>query len=213
MAGDEDSTWEAFRHSLNAGITAAACGIVYWGWDIAGFSGPVPDPELYLRASAASAFLPVMQYHAEFNHHRTPSRDRTPWNVAAVSGDETVVPGFRRFAHLRERLLGYLVASARTAVETDRPLLRGLFFDWPDHPEVWRFPHQFGCGDALVVHPVTEPGASTWETWLPPGEWIDVWTGERLAGDAVVVREVPLDVVPVYFRARDWGELAGCFAP
>jgi alpha-glucosidase (family GH31 glycosyl hydrolase) len=45
-AGDEDSTWEAMRSSLRAGLTAAACGIVYWGWDIAGFSGPAPDAEL-----------------------------------------------------------------------------------------------------------------------------------------------------------------------
>jgi len=39
-AGDEDSTWEAFRCSITAGLTAASCGIVYWGWDLAGFSGP-----------------------------------------------------------------------------------------------------------------------------------------------------------------------------
>ncbi|MFD2349824.1 TIM-barrel domain-containing protein [Nonomuraea ferruginea] len=30
-AGDEDSTWEAFRASIRAGITASACGVVYWG--------------------------------------------------------------------------------------------------------------------------------------------------------------------------------------
>ncbi|MDR2895204.1 MAG: glycoside hydrolase family 31, partial [Propionibacteriaceae bacterium] len=36
-AGDENSTWEAFRWSMIAGLNAAACGIVYWGWDIAGF--------------------------------------------------------------------------------------------------------------------------------------------------------------------------------
>src|SRR5665647_3386975 len=69
-AGDEDSTWEAFRHSVTAGITASACWVVYWGWDLAGFSGPVPDSELYLRAAAAATFMPVMQYPSEFNHHR-----------------------------------------------------------------------------------------------------------------------------------------------
>jgi alpha-glucosidase (family GH31 glycosyl hydrolase) len=53
-AGDEDSTWDAFRSSVTAGITASACGIVYWGWDLAGFSGPVPGSELYLRAVAAA---------------------------------------------------------------------------------------------------------------------------------------------------------------
>ncbi len=210
-AGDENSTWEAFRHSVNAGITAAACGIVYWGWDIAGFSGPVPDPELYLRASAASAFLPVMQYHSEFNHHRRPLRDRTPWNVAEVHGDDRVVPVFRTYARLRERLLDYLAEAARTAVRTDRPLLRGLFFDWPADAEAWRHPGEFLCGDDLLVHPVTEPGAATWTTWLPEGQWVDVWSGERLVGGAAVSREVPLEIVPVYCRAEAWPRLASVF--
>jgi alpha-glucosidase (family GH31 glycosyl hydrolase) len=71
-AGDEDSTWEAFRASLSAGLSAAARGIVFWGWDLAGFSGDVPDPELYLRAAAAACFCPIMQYHSEFNFHREP---------------------------------------------------------------------------------------------------------------------------------------------
>ena len=70
-AGDENSTWEAFRWSMFAGLSAAASGILYWGWDLAGFSGPLPSAELYLRATAASAFVPIMQYHSEFNHHRT----------------------------------------------------------------------------------------------------------------------------------------------
>jgi alpha-glucosidase (family GH31 glycosyl hydrolase) len=210
-AGDENSTWDAFRHSLNAGITAASCGIVYWGWDIAGFSGPVPEAELYLRASAASAFLPVMQYHAEFNHHQRPLRDRTPWNIAEVCGDDRVVPVFRAYAKLRERLLGYLSDAARTAVQTDRPLLRGLFFDWPGDADAWRYPGQFLCGDDLLVHPVTQQGATTWTTWLPPGDWVDVWTGERLAGGGEVAREVPLDIVPVYCRAQAWPELEPVF--
>ncbi|MHB1008453.1 MAG: glycoside hydrolase family 31 protein [Propionibacteriaceae bacterium] len=212
-AGDENSTWDAFRHSLNAGITAAACGIVYWSWDIAGFSGPVPDAELYLRATAASAFLPVMQYHSEFNHHRTPSRDRTPWNVAEQSNDPRVVPLFRRYTLLRERLIDYLAASARAAVTTDHPLLRGLFFDWPDDERAWDFPHQFLCGNDLLVHPVTQPGASEWTTWLPAGQWVDVWTGEELPGGALHTRAVPLDILPVYCRASAWQELGDLFHP
>ena len=104
-AGDEDSTWEAFRASITAGLTAAASGILYWGWDLAGFSGPVPDAELYLRATAAATFMPIMQYHSEFHHHRPPLRDRTPWHVQKTTGDQRVLPDFRRYAQLRERLV------------------------------------------------------------------------------------------------------------
>ena len=211
-AGDEDSTWEAFGHSVTAGITASACGIVYWGWDLAGFSGPVPDAELYLRATAAATFMPVMQYHSEFNHHRRPLRDRTPWHVAEISEDPEVVDVFRRYAELRERLVPYLTEQARVTIATDRPLMRGLFFDWPHEPAVWEQPGEFLLGDDLLVHPVTQPAATTWSTYLPTGQWVDVWTGEEYEGARTVERAVPRDVVPVYCRAERWAALQPVFA-
>lgn len=212
-AGDEDSTWEAFRASVTAGITAAACGIVYWGWDLAGFSGPVPEPELYLRSVAAATFMPVMQYHSEFHHHRRPLRDRTPWHVAATHDAPEVVDVFRRYAHLRERLVPYLAEQARRTIATDRPLMRALFFDRPDDDAAWARPGQFRLGDDLLVHPVTDPGATTWTTYLPPGEWVDVWDGRPVTGGGEVERAVPVDVVPVYCRAERWEDLADVFAP
>lgn len=203
-AGDEDSTWEAFRCSITAGLTAAACGIVYWGWDLAGFSGPVPDAELYLRAAGASAFMPIMQYHSEFNHHQKPLRDRTPWHVAQTTGDATVIRLFRRFARLRGRLVPYLEEQAARAVATDAPLMRPLFFDFGDDPQIWSHPAQWLLGDDLLVNPVTCPGATMWETYLPAGDWVDVWNGERFAGRQSVSRDVPMDIVPVFARASAW---------
>ncbi len=210
-AGDEDSTWEAFRSSVLAGLTASACGIVYWGWDLAGFSGPVPDGDLYLRAATASAFMPVMQYHSEFNHHRRPLRDRTPWYVAEVNGDPEVLTVFRRYAQLRERLVPYLAEQAGIAVERGLPLMRPLFFDHGHDARVWDHPLQFLLGDALLVAPVTEPGVRQWSTYLPPGDWVDVWTGEPTAGGRPVTRDVPRSIVPVYCRADRWADLAVVF--
>ncbi|MGP4084878.1 glycoside hydrolase family 31 protein [Streptomyces sp. KR55] len=211
-AGDEDSTWDAFRHSVNAGITASACGIVYWGWDIAGFSGDVPTAELYLRAAAASAFMPVMQYHSEYNHHRTPLRDRTPWNIADRSGRPEVLEIFRFYAKLRDRLVPYLSAETRAGLAQGKPLMRGLFFDYAADERIWDFPDHFTLGSALLVAPVTQEGAESKEVYLPAGtEWIDVWTGERHQGGAAVRRATPLDVVPVYVRADRWAELKAVF--
>lgn len=210
-AGDEDSTWEAFRSSVTAGLTAASCGIVYWGWDLAGFSGPVPDAELYLRAAAASVFMPIMQYHSEFNHHQLPLRDRTPWHVAETTGDDRVIPLFRTYADLRERLVPYLTTEAAKTITTDRPLMRPLFFDHPTDAEIWNHPTQYLLGDALLVNPVLEPGATTWTTYLPEGDWIDVWTGQSVP-QGLTTRDVPMDIVPVYCRAEDWSALASIFS-
>lgn len=211
-AGDENSTWEAFRWSMFAGLSSAASGILYWGWDLAGFSGPVPGAELYLRATAASVFVPIMQYHSEFNHHRAPSRDRTPWNIAEQTGDERVLPVFREFAQLRERLVPYLAAEARESIRSSAPLMRPVYFDHPGLETAWTHPLQWFLGRELFVSPVVTEDGSRHEVALPPGDWVDAWTGEPVAGDRVFEVEVPIDRVPVYVRAAAWPGLREVFA-
>ena len=210
-AGDENSTWDAFRWSMFAGLSASASGILYWGWDLAGFSGDVPDAELYLRSIAAAAFVPIMQYHSEFNHHRTPSRDRTPWNIAERSGEERVIDVARLFVELRERLLPYLAAEARHAIEHGEPLMRPLFFDFADDPKVWDHPLQWMLGRDLLVAPVLDPAVASWPVYLPAGQWIDAFTGEAVTGAAVVSRPTPVDELPVYVRAAAWSEMRRVF--
>ncbi len=211
-AGDENSTWEAFRWSMFAGLSAAASGILYWGWDLAGFSGPLPSAELYLRATAASTFVPIMQYHSEFNHHRRPSHDRTPWNIAEQTGDARVLEVFRGFAALRERLVPYLAAEAAESIRTGSPLMRPVYFDHPRLETAWSHPVQWMLGRDLLVSPVVEEGELEHAVALPPGRWVDVWNGATLEGDAVVTCTVPLDRIPVFARADAWPRMAAVFA-
>lgn len=209
-AGDEDSTWAAFRASISAGLSAGACGITLWGWDLAGFSGEVPSVELYLRSAAMAALCPIMQYHSEYNHHRQPSRDRTPWNMAERTGDATVVPLFRRFVELRERLVPYLAEQGREAVKRRAPLMRALFFEVDDE-RIWEYPDEYLLGDDLVVAPVTEEGATRRSLYVPVGEWVDPWTGEAFTGPEVIERRAPISEIPVLVRAHRAGSLVSCF--
>ncbi len=209
-AGDEDSTWAAFRASISAGLSAGACGITFWGWDLAGFSGEVPSAELYLRSAAMAALCPIMQYHSEYNHHRRPSRDRTPWNIAERTGDVRVLPLFRRFVTLRERLVPYLAAEGRKAVAQRKALMRALFFEVEDD-RIWEFPDEYFLGDDLVVAPVTAEGATAWPVYVPPGRWVDPWSGDWFAGPSVIERSAPIEEIPVLVRASRADVLAGCF--
>jgi 1,3-alpha-isomaltosidase len=214
-AGDEDSSWDAFRASIVAGLTAAVSGIFWWGWDVGGFSGPLPSVELYLRATAMAALCPIMQLHSEFNFHRSPSRDRTPWNLAKQSGDLTVVPLFRRFAELRERLNPYLAESGECAARERVPLMRPLVLDHPRDEAVWEFPFQYLLGDALLVAPVCEPDASEWQVYLPKGDWVELRSGAARVASAgrVVTVPAPLDGIPVFCKAERAGALAPLFDP
>ena len=64
--------------------------------------------------------LPVMQLHSEFNHHRAPSRDRTPWNVAERTDDrrDPRLPPLRPAARAARPLPRRAGPSARSRPES-----------------------------------------------------------------------------------------------
>lgn len=199
-AGDENSTWEAFRASLLAGLSAGLSGIPFWGWDIAGFSGEIPTAELYLRAAAMAAFCPIMQYHSEFNDHRLPLRDRTPWNIAERTGQPEVIDIYRRYVKLRLSLLPYITSEARHCAKTGEPLMRPLFLDWPDDTQAWQVADQYCFGRGLLVAPVLHPGVSERRLYLPDGHWKDFWTGTEYIGQQWLTVLAPLERIPVFRR-------------
>jgi len=43
--------------------------------------------------------------------------------------------------------------------------------------------------------------STTRVAWIPPGDWIDAWTGETISGPATVTNLVPLDEIPIHVRA------------
>lgn len=194
-AGDENSTWDAYRHSIFAGLSAAVSGISFWGWDFGGFSGEVPGAELYLRAAAMAAFCPIFQYHSEYNAHRSPSHDRTPWNIQERSGDARVVPTFKHLMDVRQQLMPYIWAEAQHSAASGEPMMRALKLWYPEARD-----YDYFFGRDLLVSPVVEPGVSAQDVYLPPGRWADFWTDAVYSGDCTVTVSTPLDRIPVFKR-------------
>ncbi|GAB5491873.1 MAG: hypothetical protein Phog2KO_20880 [Phototrophicaceae bacterium] len=194
-AGDENSTWDAYRHSILAGLSAGISGIPFWGWDLAGFSGAIPSAELYLRSTAMATFCPVMQYHSEFNNHQVPNVDRTPWNIQERTEDERVIPIFREFVKLRQRLMPYIWKEAQYSAQTGQPMMRALrLID----TQASQYDYLFGRD--LLVSPVVEPDAKTWSTYLPEGTWRSFWTDDVYSGAQAITIPVPLNRIPLFVR-------------
>ena len=59
--------------------------------------------------------------------------------------------------------------------------MRPLLLADPADPRGWAISDAYGFGPALWVAPVLEQGATEREVQLPRGDWIDWWTGERVA--------------------------------
>jgi alpha-glucosidase (family GH31 glycosyl hydrolase) len=139
--------------------------------------------ELYIRWAQFSSFGAIMQvFGAPY----------VPCQNAPFGWPEAVQKNFRTHTHLRLRLFPYIYTHALLTRLTGRKIIQGQ----PEH----RFQYRFG--DAFLVAPVHEPGATNRTVWLPPGErWIDYWTGESHAGGQEVTIPAPIEHIPLLVRA------------
>ncbi|EXX87435.1 glycosyl hydrolase, partial [Paenibacillus darwinianus] len=197
-AGDERSTFEAFRSSLIAGLTSSMSGIPFWGWDLGGFHGDIPTAELFVRSTQLAAFCPVMQYHAETKGEF--NQDRTPWNIAERTGEPAVIELYKRYADIRMNLLPYIYGQAVRTSRTGVPLMRAMMLEYGDDSHCTEMTGQYMFGDRLLVAPVIEEGAYRKEVYFPEGSWLPLFGGEEIAGPRLAKVEAELAHIPVYVK-------------
>ena len=91
---------------------------------------------------------------------------------------------------------------------TGLPVVRYPFIHYPEDPEVLDLKYQFMVGKALMVAPVLDPDTDTVEVYLPAGNWVHLWTGERHGSPEHGVHEIvpaPLGE-PAVFYGEDFGQ-------
>jgi alpha 1,3-glucosidase len=96
-------------------------------------------------------------------------------------------------------LLPYWYTLFKQNEETGIPPMRPLWTNYPDDIKTFAMQDQHLVGDALLVHPVTDKGASSVEVYLPKGVWYDFYSyGKYSAGSHTI--NVNDDTIPVYQR-------------
>jgi alpha-D-xyloside xylohydrolase len=184
-AGDSECTFLDMANTLRGGLASAMSGLAYWSHDIGGFWGE-PSAELYVRWAQLGFLSALSRYHGA-----TP---REPWAFG-----EEALGIFREYAQLRSRLVPYLVSYGWAAAETGTPLMRPMAMEFPDDPAGQAFDLQYCLGRELLVSPVISPDGWV-TTYLPPGRWMDWWSGAVHQGPTTLRRQVPLRELPLYLR-------------
>lgn len=189
-AGDWPSRWTFFAPVLRGGLNIALSGIGAWGHNAGGFE-EVATEELYLRWTPFGFFNPVAHFlgmeHPQY---------KEPWRYG-----EKALATFRRYAQLRQRLLPYIYSAAYETYRSGIPMMRPLVLDYPADRRVYDIDDEFFFGDALLVAPITQAGATGRRVFLPPGDWLDYWTGEHYAGDRAIDYAAPPEIMPLFVRA------------
>ena len=173
-----------------------------------GFSGLLWSPEIrtgespedWARRFQACCFSPLLMLNAWC--------DRTKaW------GHPTVAPIIKKYLELRMRLMPYLYSAfARyhfEGVPPVRPMqlghaIPGVQGQAPTRAADGSDPQanldsQFFFGDSMIVAPVFT-GEKLRTVYLPPGNWYDFHTNEKIAGDQTITVYPGLDIIPIYVR-------------
>jgi alpha-D-xyloside xylohydrolase len=209
-AGDHQSTFEELRNAYTAAISAACSGIIFWGFDIGGFAGPLPSEDLYLKSTQFACFCPVMQWHSEPDGGQFKellkgaegNNERSPWNMASVYDSPELLDEIRKWHHLRMKLLPYIYREAQKAVEQGIPMMKPLFMVHPTDENAYTWEDEYYFGDALLVAPLLEENAKSRKLYLPEGEWVGFFSKCIYEGGRVV--DSTKEDYPVFIK-RDVG--------
>jgi alpha-D-xyloside xylohydrolase len=170
-------------------------GLPYWTTDIGGFTSGNPDDpafrELFIRWFQFGTFSPIFRVHGT----RTTDQNEL-WSYGADA--QKILTSYDR---LRYRLMPYIYSMAWRVTNDSYTPMRPLAMDFRGDPRALSIGDQYMFGPALLVTPITEPGADTRRMYLPKSTWYDFWTGRKLDGGATITTAAPLDRLPLFVRA------------
>ncbi|HEX7735089.1 MAG TPA: glycoside hydrolase family 31 protein [Ktedonobacteraceae bacterium] len=189
--GDNSSSWEHLAMSVPQVVNLGLSGVAWAGVDIGGYYGD-SNGELLARWTEFGIFQPFCRNHSEKRSLR-----QEPWLFGEAY--ESVC---REMLSLRQRLLPYLYTLFDESNRTGAPILRPLFWADPADETARKIDDQALCGDALLIAPITSPGAEYRHVYLPAGTWFHYWSGERVEGPAHILAHAPLGQPALYVRAN-----------
>ncbi|KAE8307157.1 putative glycosyl hydrolase [Aspergillus transmontanensis] len=205
-SGDIASSWSSFRNQLAAGLNMGLAGIPWWTTDIGGFHGGNPDDpafrELFTRWFQWGTFCPVMRLHGD--------REPKPEGQPTASGSDNEVWSYgeeiyeicKKYINIREELRDYTRSLMKEAHEKGSPVIRTLFYEFPEDKTAWDIETEYMYGSKYLVVPVLEAGQREITAYLPSGASWKLWGEDKVyEGGKTVEVACPIETMPVFVRA------------
>ncbi len=210
-SGDIHSSFDSMKNQVAAGLNMGLAGIPWWTTDIGGFFGAnITDEkfhEVLVRWFEYGTFCPVMRLHG----YRMPYQPQqgTTGGAACVSGAPNEIWSYgdkvygicKKYLWIRENMRPYTRKLMKEAHEKGTPVMRPLFYDFPEDCACWEKESQYMYGPNVMVVPIMEAGVDKIGVYLPKGAvWMNVWTKKTWEGGQSIEVETPLDQMPLFVR-------------
>jgi alpha-glucosidase (family GH31 glycosyl hydrolase) len=196
FSGDTIVTWKSLDFQPEFTATASNIGYGWWSHDIGGHMFGVKDDELLTRWIQLGVLSPIMRLHSSKSQWVA----KEPWKLSLPYS--TIITDFMR---LRHRLIPYLhTMNARAAMEGE-PLVQPMYWEYPARGEAYNAKNQYLFGSEMMVIPITKPQndrlrLGNVKAWLPPGRFVDFFSGVVYDGDRELWLSRPLDQYPLFMK-------------
>lgn len=209
-SGDIASSYSSMRNQLVAGLNMGIAGIPWWTTDIGGFHGGNPNDEqfreLFVRWFQWGTFCPVMRLHGD----REPKQPQygTTGGATCLSGADNEVWSYgeevyeicKKYLNIREKLRPYTRELMKEAHEKGTPVMRTLFYEFPEDSTCWEIEDQYLYGGDILVAPVLNANSGNRKLYLPEGEWVEYETKKVYEGKQWITVKTSIDEIPVFVR-------------
>ena len=159
--GDNASWWEHLKLNIQQMCSLGLCGFYYAGADVGGFSFD-SSGELLTRWNQLAVYMPLFR-----NHSNLFCKPQEPW---AFDGE--TLEHSRNSIRFRYALLPYLYSTYIEALESSRPPIRMLGFDFEQDSRARSLDDQFLCGESLLAAPILTNQSRGRMVYLPGGNYI-----------------------------------------
>ncbi len=194
FTGDTYAQWDVLAFEVPYTVQGGNILMPYITHDIGGFIGSNISLDLYTRWLQFGVFSPILRLHSAHENPRE-GNARMPWTYGAEG-----VRIARDLFRLRYRLLPYTYTMTRRVYDDALPLVRPLYIVHPDLEEAYHHPDEYYFGDAMLVAPIAD-SSGVRNVYLPPGTWVDYFTGARYQGDRNIQVKCSLETLPLFVRS------------
>ncbi len=187
--GDNHSIWAHLQMAIPQLCNLGLSGITFAGTDIGGF-GSDTTKELLIRWLEASLFVPLFR-----NHAANGTRRQEPWTF-----DAETISIYKKTVETRYQFISYLYDLFYENSINGTPVMRPLVYHYSDDKITHNLNDEYLAGESILVAPVVEQGKTSKMVYLPKGNWIDYWTKQVHKGNQYIIKEAPLDTIPLFIK-------------
>ena len=99
---------------------------------------------------------------------------------------------------VRWGLKSYIESVMEEAAQNGSPLMRTMFYEFPEDEKCWNITDQYMFGARYLVAPILELGQRSRKVYLPQGTWKNINDGKICEGGCVIEADAPLAYIPVF---------------